>query len=57
MRKRRKRNGSVSAPCPKCKANSHVIVTIRVEGVVVRARQCFGRKAHTFRTKEIPVQS
>ena len=51
--KRRKRNGAVSAPCPKCKANSHVIVTQRFEGVVYRVRQCLGPRAHKFRTKEV----
>jgi hypothetical protein len=55
--KKRRRNGAVSSPCPKCGRNSHVVVTSRVDGVTVRARKCFGRKAHLFYTKEVPVQS
>ena len=43
----------MSAPCPKCKGNSHVIVTQRFEGVVYRVRQCLGPRAHKFRTKEV----
>jgi len=55
-RKRRKRNGAVSTPCPTCKANSHVVVTSRVEGVTVRARKCLGRKPHLFYTKEVSIR-
>jgi hypothetical protein len=49
-----KKRGGASAPCPKCGANSHVVVTQRQDGDVIRVRKC-KRYGHEFRTKEFPV--
>ena len=55
--KPRKRRGAVSSPCPTCGSNSHVIITSRVEGVVIRTRRCLQNPGHVFKTKEVRVAS
>jgi len=55
--RKKKRRGAVSSPCPMCGGNSHVVITNRVEGVVIRTRRCLRRAAHTFKTKEVHISS
>jgi hypothetical protein len=50
--KGRKRGGA-SVPCPECEADSHVIITRREGGVVIRKRACLGRTSHEFTTTEM----
>jgi len=57
MTKPTKRSGTKSTPCPKCKANSYVIVTRRVDGIVIRVRSCMRHPSHVFKTKEVHVEA
>jgi hypothetical protein len=43
--------GGASMPCPECGGDSHVIITNRVLGTVMRARACL-QHDHRFKTVE-----
>lgn len=63
MAKKSKKNmkgrprGGASVPCPQCQADSRVVITRRGEnGIVVRKRECKGRRTHhSFETQEVVV--
>ncbi len=46
--------GGATVPCPRCGANSSVIITRRDGTNVVRQRVCKGRTEHLFNTTERP---
>jgi transcriptional regulator NrdR family protein len=53
MPKKKKKRGGASLPCPTCGKDTHVIVTRRGEGKVIRFRGCLKHEAHRFYTCEI----
>ncbi len=47
--------GGASVPCPRCGADSQVLLTRRDGNEVSRRRQCKGPAHHLFDTDEKPV--
>lgn len=47
--------GGASVMCPRCGANSEVIITRRDGDQVSRRRECKGEARHLFDTQETPI--